>query len=62
MRLQRFVRNSISNWAAFALLLACTRPAFSDDDKRGGRDDDRSPKTLYVWSGSQVPTCRRSLP
>jgi selenium-binding protein 1 len=54
MCLQPFLRNSIANWAAVAMLLACTRPAFSGNDNRGGRDDDGLPKTLYVWSGSQV--------
>jgi selenium-binding protein 1 len=39
------------------VLLACTGLAFSDNDKREtGENADRSPKTLYIWSGSQIPT------
>jgi selenium-binding protein 1 len=39
--------------AAFAL--SSTGTAFSADNRRHG-DDDQSPKTLYIWSGSQVRT------
>jgi hypothetical protein len=48
---------SISNLTVCAVLLVCTGLAFSDSDKGGGREsDDQSPKTLYIWSGSQIPT------
>ena len=44
-----------ANWIACAALLACGALAFSDDDRRQAGAD-HSPKTLYIWSGSQVRT------
>lgn len=50
-------RNRIANWTTCVVLFACAGLAFSDDDRRQGRDSgDRSPKTLYIWSGSQIRT------
>src|SRR4051794_16152858 len=54
----RSVRRNLVAWTACAVLLACTEKAFSDDDGPHGRDHDRSAKTLYIWSGSQI----RSVP
>jgi selenium-binding protein 1 len=45
----------IAKWAAGAVLLVCTGLAVCDDDRSHNQDDDRNPKTLYIWSGSQVP-------
>jgi len=56
MNLRSVRQHSIAKWIACAMVIACTGIAFSDDDRRHGRDDDRSPKTLYIWSGSQVRT------
>jgi selenium-binding protein 1 len=44
-------------FAAFtlSLALASARNLFPEDDRRHSHDDD-SPKTLYIWSGSEVRT------
>jgi selenium-binding protein 1 len=39
----------------FAFALTSAGTVFADDNRRHGADD-QSPKTLYIWSGSQVGT------
>ena len=56
MNLRSVRRLSIMQWIACAAVLVCAGMAHSDDDRHQGRDDNRSPKTLYIWSGSQVPS------
>jgi 56kDa selenium binding protein (SBP56) len=56
MNLRSVWRFSIMKWIACTAVLVCTGMAHPDDDRHHGRDDDQSPKTLYIWSGSQVPS------
>jgi hypothetical protein len=50
------IRQYLLATCALFFVLISARTVFSDDERRHGRDDDDSPKTLYIWSGSQVRT------
>lgn len=50
------IRQYLLAACALFFVLISARTVFSDDERRHGRDDDDSPKTLYIWSGSQVRT------
>jgi selenium-binding protein 1 len=55
MKTHRTRRHLLVACTVSAFTLGSTGTVFADDNSRHG-DDDQSPKTLYIWSGSQVRT------
>ena len=50
------IRQFLLAACTFSIVLVSARTVFPADDPRHGHDDDDSPKTLYIWSGSQIRT------